>query len=149
MYGFGGRKPLIIVVTNRDWTVFRTCAACGTFFLIHITGMATNECRELAHLSLNGNQFRFCDDLNVGGPTGLNQFRCENSHGTIIGGERLIQLSHGSSDRGTSFHEIDIVAQIGKIQGGLNSGNSAANDHHGPDNIVIFASLIHMKTYRD
>jgi hypothetical protein len=110
MYGLGCRKPLVIVVTNRNRAVFRTCAACSTFFLIHITGVATDSYRELAHLSLNGNQFRFGDDLNVGGPTGLNQLRCKNSHGTIIGGERLIQLSHGSSDRGSFFHQIDIVA---------------------------------------
>ena len=144
MYGLGGRKPLIIVVTNRNGTVFRTGAACGAFLLIHIPGVATESYRELAHLPLNGNEFRFGDDLNVGGPTGLHKFRRQDSHGTIVGGERLIQLSHGSSDGGTFLHQIDIVAQIGKIQGGLDTGNSPPNDHYGPDNIIIFVGLIHL-----
>jgi hypothetical protein len=59
-------------------------------------------------------------------PADLDQFRGDNSHGTIVGGEGFIQLSHNPTDGRGLFEEIDIISGIRKIKGGLHPGNASA-----------------------
>jgi hypothetical protein len=62
-------------------------------------------------------------------PADLNQFGREDSHGTVIGGEGLVQLGHDTADGRGPFHEVEIIAGIGQIQCGLHPSN-ASTDHH-------------------
>jgi hypothetical protein len=39
-----------------------------------------------------------CDEVDVGVPADLDQLRRNNSHGTLVGGKRLIQLGHDPTD---------------------------------------------------
>lgn len=70
-------------------------------------------------------------NLNVDMPADLDQFRGNNSHGTIIGGKCLIQLRHGPTNGRAFFHQVNEVAGIRQIQCGLHSGNPSTHYHNG------------------
>jgi hypothetical protein len=53
--------------------------------------------------------------LNVEMPADLDQFGREDSHGTVVGGEGLVQLGHDATDGRRPFHKVDIIAGIGQI----------------------------------
>jgi hypothetical protein len=63
-------------------------------------------------------------------PADLDQFGRDNSHGTVIGGKGLVQLGHHASNGGGPFHQVDIVAGIGQVQGSLHPGNATTYHHH-------------------
>jgi hypothetical protein len=63
-------------------------------------------------------------------PADLDQFGRDNSHGTVIGGKGLVQLGHHASYGGGPFHQVDIVAGIGQVQGSLHAGNATTYHHH-------------------
>jgi hypothetical protein len=79
-----------------------------------------------------GNAFHLGEgqEFNVEMPADLDQFGRENSHGTVIGGEGLVQLGHDPTDGGGSFHKVDIITGISQIQCGLHPGNTSTNHHH-------------------
>jgi hypothetical protein len=68
--------------------------------------------------------------LNIEMPADLDQFRREDSHGTVIGWEGLVQLGHNAPYGGGPFHQIDVVAGVGQIQSSLHSGNPSADNHY-------------------
>jgi hypothetical protein len=45
----------------------------------------------------------------------LHQFRRKNAHGTIIGGESLIELGHYAPDRRRFFHKVDVIPGFSKV----------------------------------
>ena len=57
-------------------------------------------------------------------------FRGQNTGGTIQRGECFVKLGHMAADRRIFFHEINFFAGIGKFQSCLNSGDTAADNHH-------------------
>ena len=59
---------------------------------------------KISLLSLDINDFGNGEKLYVNMPADLDQFRRENSHGTIIRGKGLIQLGHGAPDGGCLFN---------------------------------------------
>jgi hypothetical protein len=59
-------------------------------------------------------------------PADLDQFRGDNSHGTVVGGKRLIQLGHDPTDGRGFFEEIDVISGIREIKGGLHPCNASA-----------------------
>ena len=63
-------------------------------------------------------------------PADLDQFGRDNSHRAVIGGKSLVQLGHHASYGGGPFHQVDIVAGIGQIQGNLHAGNATTYHHH-------------------
>jgi hypothetical protein len=60
--------------------------------------------------------------LDVGVPADLDQFGRNNSHGTVIGGEGLVQLRHDATDSRRPFNQMNIKAGISKIQCRLHTG---------------------------
>jgi len=62
-------------------------------------------------------------------PADLDQFRGEDSHGTIIGGEGLVELGHDPADSGRFFYHIDVIAGICQIERRLHARYAAAHDH--------------------
>jgi hypothetical protein len=71
------------------------------------------------------------DQVDIKMPADLDQFRRDNSHGTIIGGEGLVQFAHDPTNGGRFFDQVDIVSGICQIEGRLQSGNSSAYNHNG------------------
>jgi hypothetical protein len=113
-----------------DRAVFHTAPASGaeipidaacSFFDLHL---------EISRAALHGFQIRIGDKFYVQMPADLDQFRGDNSHGTIICGKGLIQLSHYSPYGRAFFKEVDVVSGVSQIKGGLHPGNPAPNDQN-------------------
>jgi hypothetical protein len=68
--------------------------------------------------------------LYVNVPADLDQFRRDNSHGAVIGGEGLVQLGHYAANGGRSLNEIYVKAGVSQIQGALHPGNPSADHQH-------------------
>jgi hypothetical protein len=47
---------------------------------------------------VNGCELREGKKFNVEMPVDLDQFRREDSHGTVVGGKSFVQLGHGPAD---------------------------------------------------
>jgi hypothetical protein len=123
-------KPLIIFIVHLG-RAFPCAETAGNAFLrVHIA-------RGLNYLDfkvalLPGDAFHLGqgEELNVEMPADLDQFGREDSHGTVVGGEGLVQLGHHAANRGRSLHEVDIITGISQIQCGLHPGNAPTNHHH-------------------
>jgi len=63
-------------------------------------------------------------------PADLDQFRCQNSHGAVIGRKGFVQLGHMPTDTGPFFNQIHFKPGGGKVQGGLNTTDSATNHQY-------------------
>jgi hypothetical protein len=48
-------------------------------------------------------------------PVDLDQFRCEYSYGTVVGGEGLVKLSHMAANGRSLVDQIDPEARSGKV----------------------------------
>ena len=70
-------------------------------------------------------------------PADLDQFGGNDSHGAVIGGKSLVQLGHGAPNGRGFFDKIDVETGFGQIQGGLHTGDAAADHHHGSNSIII------------
>jgi hypothetical protein len=68
------------------------------------------------------------EQFNVKMPADLDQFRGDNSHGTIIGRKGLIQLGHSPTNRRRFFNEVYIISRVCQIKGGLHARNAATYD---------------------
>jgi len=63
-------------------------------------------------------------------PADLDQFGRDNSHGTIIGWEGLVQLGHDPAYGRAFLQEVHIISGIGQIESGLHPCNPAAYDQY-------------------
>jgi len=75
-------------------------------------------------------------DFDVNVPADLDQLGRDNSHGTVIGGKGLVKLGHDPTNGWFFLNQMNQVAGIRKIQGGLHPGDTATNYHHGPHRLV-------------
>jgi hypothetical protein len=86
---------------------------------------------KIAFLSGNGGDFRQGVELDIDVPADLDQFGRDNSHGTIVGGEGLIELGHHPPDGAGFLHQMNIISRIRHIQGGLHPGDAAPHNQDG------------------
>jgi len=92
---------------------------------------------EIAFFPGNGGNLRQGKQLDVDVSADLDQLGGDNSHGTVIGRECLIQLSHAAADGRGFFHQVDVKTRIGQIQSRLHARNAATYDHNRAD--LIFS----------
>jgi hypothetical protein len=74
-------------------------------------------------------------------PADLDQLGRDNSHGTVIGGEGLVELRHNPTNGRLFLNQVHEISSIGKIQGGLHTGD-ATTDHHYGSYLLAFESFI-------
>jgi hypothetical protein len=99
----------------------------------------------MSRLPFNAFDLRVGQDLNITVPACIDQLRGHDTHGTVVGGKRLVQLSHGSADAQAFFEEIDLEPRFSEVQGGLDSSDPSAHDEHGahgllPGGLYLFMS---------
>jgi hypothetical protein len=85
-------------------TVLKAGTAAGAAFWINGSRFLFDPDLEPANLSLDADQVRVGDHLYVQMPADLDQFRRDDSHGTVIGGKGLVQLRHYSTYGGGFLH---------------------------------------------
>jgi hypothetical protein len=119
-----------------DRAVLDTAAASGT--QIHVDTARTLFYRhlEIPRRPLNGLKVRIGDQLYVEVPADLDQFWRDNSHGTVIGREGLVQLGHCPAYGGRRFQEIYVIAGIGQIKGRLHPCDTTSHNQYGPDQLI-------------
>jgi hypothetical protein len=71
---------------------------------------------KIASLPINGFELREGQYFNVQMPADLDQFRRDNSHGTVVRREGFVQLSHSPTYGRAFFQEVDIISGIGQIK---------------------------------
>jgi hypothetical protein len=76
-------------------------------------------------------------------PADLDQFRCENSHGAVVGGKGLVQLRHMTANAWRLLNQIDLETGGSKIERGLNTADSSADNHY-VSNIPVLETLAHL-----
>ena len=79
-------------------------------------------------------------------PADLDQFGRENSHRAVIGGKGLIQLGHMAADARPFLNQINLKTGSGKIKRGLDTTNSAANNHY-VSKIAVFKTVAKLLTF--
>ena len=119
----------------------RTLTTGDAFFHINIPGILLDFDGKIPRFPGNALHFREGQKFNTRMPADLDQFGRKDSHGTVIGGKRLVQLGHEAPDGCRPFHQIDIITGIRHIQGGLHSGNTPTHHHHGANLILFHFSL--------
>ena len=129
MDGLSLGQPGIIFTIDLGGAFLCTETAGNTFRRVHIAWILNHLHFEIPLFPGNAFHLGKGQKLDVEMPADLDQFGRDNSHGTVIGGEGLVQLGHDATDGGGSLHEVDIIAGIGQIQCGLHPGN-ASTDHH-------------------
>ena len=123
-------KPCIIFIIDFGGAFLSTETAGNTFRRVHIAWRLNHFHFEIPLFPGNAFHLGEGQKLNVEMPADLDQFGREDSHGTVIGGEGLVQLGHDATDGGGPLHEVDIIAGIGQIQCGLHPGNASTDHHH-------------------
>ena len=79
-------------------TIFNARAASCAAVFNDAAGAFSDFDFEIAWGSLDRFQISVGDQLDVHVPADLDQFGRDNSHGTIVGGEGLVQLGHDTPD---------------------------------------------------
>ena len=108
---------------------FGTLPASDALFLIDVSGKHLDTGREPAGLPLEVEQTAVCHDLDIGISRRLNQFRRKHAGGAVVGWKGFIQLRHGAAQCMGFLQQIHIKTGVRKIQGGLDSADSATNDY--------------------
>jgi hypothetical protein len=113
-------------------TVLSTESAGGTGIGIDIARPQINRGGEISWGSIQCQQIGIGEHFNIGRPTGLYQFWCQDSERTVIGRKGLVKLGHNPANRRRLFHQVDVKTKLSQIKRGLNPGNTAAKDHYRP-----------------
>ena len=126
----------IIGVDDLLGAFVRADTACDAFVFYDKPGMFQDLHREMARFPVDRFDFTQCDDLYIQMPADLDQFGRDNSHGTVVCGEGLVQLGHHAADGGRFFKKVYVIPRVCQIQCGLHAGNSATDNQNRSDNIV-------------
>jgi hypothetical protein len=91
-------EPLVVFVGQGNRADFGTIPAGRALGRINKTGAFVNGDVEVTFGSLD--VFDFCarDQVYIQMPAELDQFRGDNSHGTVVGGKGLVQFTHHPAD---------------------------------------------------
>ena len=93
-----------------------TYPATRTFIRVNVARVVDQRNRKIAGATRNGFYLTICDQVYVQVLADLDQFRRNNSHGTIIGGESLVEPGHQAANGWRPFHQMDVIIRIGQIK---------------------------------
>jgi hypothetical protein len=120
-----------------------TFAAAGAFGWVDVAWFLREFYCKVSGITRNFLNFGQGQQFDVKVPADLDQLGGDDSHGTIVGGEGLIELCHYPAYGWQFFHQIDVVAGVGKIEGRLHAGDSASDYHNGAYNLFTLDVVIH------
>jgi len=92
--GPGDGQALVIRIHMMAWAVLGTESAGSTGIRIDIAWPEIHRGREISWSSIQCQQIGIGKHFNIGRPTGLYQFGCQDSERTVIGWKGLIKLGH-------------------------------------------------------
>jgi hypothetical protein len=83
-----------------DGANFRAVTAAGAFGRIDKPWLFADLDLKMALLAFDVFDFRTGNQFDIVMPADLDQYRGDNSHGTVVGGKGLVQLGHDPADAG-------------------------------------------------
>jgi hypothetical protein len=69
-------------------------------------------------------------ELDIDVPADLDQLGRDNSHGTFVRGEGLVELGHHPADGRRLLHQMNEETGISQVQCGLHAGDAGTDYHH-------------------
>jgi len=96
-------QPLIVFIGQQDRAHIGAITAGCAFRLVYIARCLVNSDLEISLFAFNPVDLCIGDEVDVEMPADLDQFRRDNSHGAVIGGECLVQFGHHTAYGGTFF----------------------------------------------
>jgi hypothetical protein len=129
--GLALSQALVVFVRKRDRADLDTVAAGRALGFIDETRLFAKGDLEFARRPFDMPYFGAGNQVDIKMPADLDQFGREDSHGAIVGGEGLVQLTHHPADGGGFFHQVYEIARLGQIQGGLHARNTATGNQNG------------------
>jgi hypothetical protein len=129
-------QTLLIFTGQFNRTNPRTFSTTGALQRVDISGALLHPYPVATRFPFHVKKLGIRQDLYIEMATKLNELGRKDSHGTIVSGEGLIQLSHDSPDARSLLYHIDEITRFGQIERGLNPGN-ASSYHHDSANLVI------------
>jgi hypothetical protein len=130
MDGFILRYFLIKLIRDFDGAIFDAGRTTCAFALYDISGFLKQGYPEVSLFPFYTVNFRITEDLDVGMPADLDQFRREYSDGALIGGKGLVQLCHPAANGGAFINQVNFKARIAEIECGLNAADSSTDNHY-------------------
>ncbi len=130
MDGFVLRYLLIILIRILDRAVFHADRAARAFVFPDISGLFGQRYLEVSCFPFYAFNFGIGENLYIGMPADLDQFRCEYSHRAVVGRKGLVKLGHMAADARRFLNQVNLKTGSGKIKGGLNAADPSADDHH-------------------
>ena len=109
-------------------TFLGTQAAAGALGGVYIPGLVPDGDGEVAHEALHLLHLGIGQNVDVFILGRIHHFRGENTGGAVQSGEGLVDLGHFPADGRLLLHNVHREARLGNIQGGLNPGDTAADD---------------------
>jgi hypothetical protein len=94
MDGFILRYFLIVLIRILDRAVLHTGSTTRAFVLKNIPGFFNQRYVVVSYLPFYTVNFSIGENLYIGIPADLDQFRREYSHGAVIGRKGLVKLGH-------------------------------------------------------
>jgi len=85
-------------------------SATGALVLINVSGLLANSYLKMTLFTGDAFNLGTGNEIDIEMLADLDQFGRNDSHGTVIGGKRLVESCHGPADGGTSFNKVDIIA---------------------------------------
>jgi hypothetical protein len=113
--GFSLHEAFVVFAIHFLRAFFSAGAAGNALLHVYISGAFENLYLKVPLCTADIQNLREGEDLDVKMPADLDQFRGNDSHGAVIGGEGLVQLRHDPADRGRLLHEVHEIARIGKV----------------------------------
>ena len=106
----------------------RAVAAGGALVLVHVAGLFAHADLEIAHVAGNVLDLGVGQQFNLGMSTDIHHLGAENSYAALDVGIDLVELGHDAADGRLFLHQVDLVAGVGQVQGGLDARHPAADD---------------------
>jgi hypothetical protein len=91
-------KTLVVLVGQLDGADFGAFPATGTFGQVYEAGLLPELGFKIPGFSVQSQYLGIGQEFDVQVPADLDQFGRDNSHGTVVGGKRLVQLGHQPAD---------------------------------------------------
>ena len=73
----------------------------------------------------------------------LHQIGADRAHGTVVGGEGFVKLSHVPADGRLGLRQVDLEASLSQVQRSLHSGDATPYHQHPADRVTLSLAIEH------
>jgi len=130
MDGFIRRYLLIELIRVCYRAVFYTGRTARAVVFQNIPGLFGQSYPEVSCFSFYAVNFSIRQDLYIGMPADLDQFRREYSSGAVVGGKGLVKLGHVAANGRRPIDQVNLKPRRAKIKRGLNTADPSTDHHH-------------------